>query len=527
MKKIITILFLFIGFIAKSQVVVERSPKSVIPEDRNLFTTFNFKFPVFADTTAANAMMFKDSLGLCIETMSPAALYIRTLSTGTVHKWTILATTPASPIWGLITGTLSSQLDLQAALNAKQNLISLGTTAQYFRGDLSLATFPTDLSSFTNGPGYLTGVNVTNSITGTGSVATPLKLVNDAASPGALKYYGTDNGGVRGWQNTTGDTVYVTQIGTGSPQIPLLYAVNGNLRTARLVPGLFTIPFINADSGVGVNADTTSLATWAGITSRGIGGNIYNIDGTLTANRTVTTDGFNLIFTQAGANKEFQFLQTNGSSIVNTEIFPTVWQTTVSDGTTLNTVNWQAGQMNFSSAQGSKFNQFIIAPDSVSLAATNGTTVKLSLTNTTARLKGLPSANDTSARKPVAIGTDGTLVVMDGWAGSGGGVPTDVVTTITSGTSSTVPNGTNIIRFNPTGVLTYTLTLPTTWHTSNDLLIAFTSNGTIGNGSLMVNLTVVNGSGHTLSYNVNPTASYNAGEILRFHLISTIEQRTN
>lgn len=45
--------------------------------------------------------------------------------------------------WGGITGTLSNQTDLQSALNAKQPTISLGTIMQYFRGDLSLATFPT------------------------------------------------------------------------------------------------------------------------------------------------------------------------------------------------------------------------------------------------------------------------------------------------------------------------------------------------------------------------------------------------
>ncbi len=38
-----------------------------------------------------------------------------------------------------------------------QSPITTGTTAQYFRGDLSLATFPTSLSSFSNGPGYITG----------------------------------------------------------------------------------------------------------------------------------------------------------------------------------------------------------------------------------------------------------------------------------------------------------------------------------------------------------------------------------
>ena len=46
-----------------------------------------------------------------------------------------------SAAWGSITGTLSSQNDLQSALNAKQNTITTGTTSQYFKGDLSLATY--------------------------------------------------------------------------------------------------------------------------------------------------------------------------------------------------------------------------------------------------------------------------------------------------------------------------------------------------------------------------------------------------
>jgi hypothetical protein len=45
-------------------------------------------------------------------------------------------------VWGGITGTLSNQTDIQNALNAKYNNPT-GTTAQYLRGDGSLATFPT------------------------------------------------------------------------------------------------------------------------------------------------------------------------------------------------------------------------------------------------------------------------------------------------------------------------------------------------------------------------------------------------
>lgn len=45
---------------------------------------------------------------------------------------------------------------LSTGLATKQGIITTGTTLQYYRGDLSLATFPTNLSAFTNGPGYIT-----------------------------------------------------------------------------------------------------------------------------------------------------------------------------------------------------------------------------------------------------------------------------------------------------------------------------------------------------------------------------------
>ena len=48
--------------------------------------------------------------------------------------------------WGDIGGTLSDQVDLQNALNAKFD-DPTGTTSQYLRGDGSLATFPTSLPS--------------------------------------------------------------------------------------------------------------------------------------------------------------------------------------------------------------------------------------------------------------------------------------------------------------------------------------------------------------------------------------------
>ena len=52
-----------------------------------------------------------------------------------------------SATWGGMPGTLSAQTDLNNALQGKQGTIVTGSTSQYLRGDLSLATFPTIPSS--------------------------------------------------------------------------------------------------------------------------------------------------------------------------------------------------------------------------------------------------------------------------------------------------------------------------------------------------------------------------------------------
>lgn len=197
MKKLLFLLLFPSLLFAQTEVQRASSPAVQVDDQRARFW-LNMVPPDYADTTAANTSKGLDYIGAIIHTHTPATLYFRDTSAGT-HKWTLVAVGTVNPIWGLITGTLSAQTDLQAALNAKQATIALGTTAQYFRGDLSLATFPTDLASFSNGPGYLLSITTTNSVTGNGTSGTPAKLVNDAASPGANKVYGTDGGGVKGW----------------------------------------------------------------------------------------------------------------------------------------------------------------------------------------------------------------------------------------------------------------------------------------------------------------------------------------
>jgi hypothetical protein len=96
-------------------------------------------------------------------------IYI-TLDNNKVYRWTgsiYVEIAANNAVWGAITGTLSNQTDLQNALNTKLSSVGLsmpsaftvtnspltangtiavtgaGTTAQYVRGDGSLATFPT------------------------------------------------------------------------------------------------------------------------------------------------------------------------------------------------------------------------------------------------------------------------------------------------------------------------------------------------------------------------------------------------
>ena len=66
------------------------------------------------------------------------------------HRYIFVGGGGAS-VWGSISGTLSNQTDLQNALNSKQNKLTQGTSSQYFKGDLSLGTFSTDVLNVTNG----------------------------------------------------------------------------------------------------------------------------------------------------------------------------------------------------------------------------------------------------------------------------------------------------------------------------------------------------------------------------------------
>ena len=176
--------------------------------------------------------------------------------------------------WGSITGTLSSQTDLQTALNAKQNTITTGTTLQYFKGDFSLGTFPTALSSFTNDLGNYGG------------------FLTDAPSDGST--YGRKNGL---WATIAGGgDMVLASAQTNSGVKTFLDGTMG----LRNVANTFTSVFQNANTAArtytlkdasGTIAFTTDITGTNSGTNTGDQTSIVGITGTKAQFNTAVTDG--------------------------------------------------------------------------------------------------------------------------------------------------------------------------------------------------------------------------------------------
>ena len=119
-------------------------------------------------------------------------IYI-TIDTGLIYRWSGSAYFQIGgqdPVWGAITGTLSNQTDLQNALNAKYD-DPTGTTAQYIRGDGTLATFPTLT-------GYVPYTGATNNVN-LGEYYLAAGQINLDVSPTGTAVVGSTR-----WNNTLG-----------------------------------------------------------------------------------------------------------------------------------------------------------------------------------------------------------------------------------------------------------------------------------------------------------------------------------
>jgi len=105
------------------------------------------------------------------------------------------------------THPISDVVGLQTALDSKFNSPS-GTTLQYIRGDGSLATFPTGISSFTNDAGYLTGITsgqITAALGYTPYNATnPNNYITQVQARAAISMTNTGTSGAATYNSSTG-----------------------------------------------------------------------------------------------------------------------------------------------------------------------------------------------------------------------------------------------------------------------------------------------------------------------------------
>jgi hypothetical protein len=110
------------------------------------------------------------------------------LDTNKIYRWSGATYIEVSPtvgtIWGGITGTLSNQTDLQNALNAKQDDITLTTTgtsgaATFISNTLNIPNYAPDLSGYVPYTGATTNVNL-----GTHSLTAANLVINHVSGSG-------------------------------------------------------------------------------------------------------------------------------------------------------------------------------------------------------------------------------------------------------------------------------------------------------------------------------------------------------
>lgn len=145
MKKIlILILLVGSGVLSFGQIPPQTigKPNNTVIVPGGLQPMVQFTLPRYADTTTANTFnLGVDTCGRLIFTYGNGAIWKRICSP---LSWVQIGVGGGgSSVWGGITGTLSSQVDLQNALNAKQATLVSGTNLRTVGGNSLLG--PTDI----------------------------------------------------------------------------------------------------------------------------------------------------------------------------------------------------------------------------------------------------------------------------------------------------------------------------------------------------------------------------------------------
>jgi hypothetical protein len=188
---------------------------------------------------------------------------------------------------------------IAASIGSKEPAITAGTTAQYLRGDKSLATFPTVVSSFTNDSGYLTSVPVATVGTSSTGTSGTVKVdgttitISSGVISGANTYSlptanSTTVGGIKLFSNTTqtvaAATISATDARTYGAQLnasnqlvvnvpwtdsdtTYILASGTNNGTLKLTPSSGTVQDNIAVTGLGSNAYTSTAIPAASSTT--------------------------------------------------------------------------------------------------------------------------------------------------------------------------------------------------------------------------------------------------------------------
>jgi hypothetical protein len=192
--------------------------------------------------------------------------------------------------WGTITGTLSNQTDLQTALNGKFD-DPTGTSAQYIRGDGSLATFPslTGYVPYTGATGdvdlgthRILAQNATIASSGSGDTAT----ITHSSGSGI---------GLNITKGGNGEGLYINKTGGSGNAATIIGTINA---TTLVKSGGTSSQFLKADGTVdssvyvptsreitinGVTYDLSANRSWtvaAGISGSGASGQVAYWTGT-------------------------------------------------------------------------------------------------------------------------------------------------------------------------------------------------------------------------------------------------------
>lgn len=532
MKILLTILFGLSVFFSFAQPVVQRSSSAITASDARGRWQLTGYIPHTHGLTLNGGL---DTLGAVLYEDSSYHIWYRdTVLTGSHgHTWTMVAVGPPNGTDTIVIQNTGNGYPLARVVGdtAKIKSIKPGTN---FSID-SVTTPGSYIYNASGGGGSQTLQQVFN--TELGSLLTKvdtilekgavnIKILDSGSAP-AVQIINSGTGGALSISAGTSVTSNVIGIANSGSQNSISIAAHGaaggivvTSNSSSIFPLIFATSSGNSSGVAGTTTGSSSFAVVAGVSG---GSSNSASPGILGSNQSSINNSSDLaaVFKStmalgdvpvAGKSAEWDIYTpsiTNPNTGISTIKFKDV-STNVTDATYSS--DYHIGLINSGSFPGT--DQFVFKSSGQQVLSNYTTTTSFPVTAV-----GMLVYD--------ASGNIGTQAISGG--GGSGGIGIDSTVTITSGSSSTVTNGFNVVRFNPTSVITsYTLTLPTTWHTSNDLLIVFTANGTITSGNPMVTtLTIVNGSGQTLSQTVIPTTG-NAGEAIRYHLVGgSVDQRIN